>query len=208
MKNSVPRRRFIAAANSLTTELIVIGASAGGISILRRLLERLPADFHTPIVVVQHFGGEQGESLANFFSEFTSLTVKEVEDKELISPKTIYFAPPNYHVLVSRGKRLHLSIDAPIYYCRPSIDILFESAALAFGAKLLAIIFTGANEDGAIGVEMVRKMGGRVAIQSLEDAEYPVMPAEALKRVPQPDILADAEKLFDAIVSVEVSHST
>ncbi len=208
LKNFAQRRRFIAVANPHSTEMIVIGASAGGITILRRLLEKLPADFSVPIVVVQHFGAEHGESLANFFNEFTPLTVKEIEDKDPISSKMIYFAPADYHVLISKEKRLHLSIDAPVYYCRPSIDILFESAAFAFGEKLLAIIFSGANEDGAIGIEMVKKMGGRVAIQSIEDAEYPVMPAEALKRVPQPDFLASADELFDAIVNVEVSHST
>lgn len=194
--------------NEDSIELIVIGASAGGISALKHLFMTLPERFRIPIVVVQHFSPESTESLAEFFASFSTLHVKEVEDKEVIAPGTVYFAPANYHVLVSNERTLHLSVDAPVHYCRPSIDVLFETAAEALGPGLLAVILSGANEDGAYGVECVMKHGGKVAIQDINEAEFSIMPGEALKRVPSPFLQGDIKVLSRFISSLSEGGQT
>lgn len=202
MKSSQERRRSIRESNSDSPELIVIGASAGGITALKDLFLSLPQDFRIPIVVVQHLSHDFEESLPEFFKSFSMLKVKEVEDKEFLSPGTIYFAPANYHVLVSRERQLHLSVDEPVLFCRPSIDILFETAAEAVGPHLLAVILTGANKDGARGVECVMKHGGKVAIQDIKDAEFSIMPREALIKVPTPFLKGSIGKLSRFIASL------
>lgn len=180
-------------------ELIVMGASAGGIDFLKNMLLSLPSNFQLPIVVVQHFSGDFEESLAEFFSHFTALTVKEVEDKEVIQKGVIYFAPADYHVLISKEKRLHLSVDEPVYFCRPSIDVLFQTAAEAYRDHLLAFVLTGANEDGALGLQYVKELGGKVGIQDAKDAEFSFMPLAALRKVPQPDFIGNRAEIAELI---------
>src|SRR5690606_28329609 len=122
-------------------------------------------------------------------ANFCLLPVSEVEDKEPILSGHVYFAPRGYHLMSSRERRFHLNVDAPVHCCRPSIDVFFESVALAYGDDAVGVILSGSNADGAEGLRAIQLHGGRVGIQTPEDAEFPLMPEEALKKVPYPDFI-------------------
>lgn len=159
---------------------VVIGASAGGIQALRVLLEGLPATFVPPIVVVQHIPPDRPSALAELFGYRCVLRVVEVDDKQPLTSGTVFFAPPDYHLLVEDRQTLALSIDEPVKFSRPSIDVLFESAAAAFGTQLLAILLTGASSDGSEGLVSVRRAGGKAWVQCPSEAAVPTMPESAL----------------------------
>jgi two-component system, chemotaxis family, protein-glutamate methylesterase/glutaminase len=159
---------------------VVIGASAGGIQALRVLLERLPATFEAPIVVVQHIPPDRPSALAELFGYRCVLPVVEADDKQPLRSGTIFFAPPDYHLLVEDRQTLALSIDEPVKFSRPSIDVLFESAAAAFDTQLLAILLTGASSDGSEGLVSVRRAGGKAWVQCPSEAAVPTMPESAL----------------------------
>ena len=135
----------------MTLQAVVIGTSAGGVQALSQVLPRLPADFPAPVLVVVHVPPRQSNSLVDLFAAKCRLPVKEAEDKEPLAPGTIYFAPPDYHVLVEASGTIALSSDEHVNHSRPAIDVLFESAADAFGPELVGIVMTGANSDGAQG---------------------------------------------------------
>lgn len=163
-------------------EAVVIGASAGGIEALTMLLPALPPQLTTPFFIVLHLPRERPSLLVEIFRPRCAVPVREPEDKEPIAPGTVYFAPPDYHMLLERNGRIALSADEPLHFCRPSIDVLFESAADAYGEHLLGIILTGANEDGASGLEAVHRAGGTTVVQQPESAVAPVMVISALQR--------------------------
>jgi two-component system chemotaxis response regulator CheB len=161
-------------------EAIVLGVSAGGLAALGALLPALPASFALPIAIVQHVGAQSDGYLAEFLDRASAIGVKEAEDKELMQSGTAYLAPPGYHLLVERDRSLALSVDGRVNHCCPSIDVLFESAAAAFGPALIGVILTGANRDGAEGLRMVRQQGGLAIVQNPDGAQSPVMPRAAL----------------------------
>lgn len=164
---------------------VVIGASAGGIAALGTILPALPATFLVPIVVVlhQHPGGSA--AWPDYLARQTALAVVEVEDKMPLAAGTIHCAPPGYHLLMEQDGSFALSIDEKVHYARPSIDLLFASAADAFGPALIGVILTGANSDGAEGLAAIAARGGVAVVQSLQTADWPAMPAAALQAVPQ-----------------------
>jgi two-component system chemotaxis response regulator CheB len=157
-----------------------VGTSAGAVTALAVILPALPADYALPIVIALHIPAGSNATLVELFQPKCQMQLKEAEDKEPLSRGTIYFAPPDYHLLVEKDRRLSLSTEAPVNFSRPSIDVLFESAADAFGRSLLAIVLTGANDDGARGVAAVCAAGGKVVVQSPDTAEARAMPAAAL----------------------------
>jgi two-component system chemotaxis response regulator CheB len=156
-------------------ELIVIGCSLGGTQALRTLLCGLPADFQVPIAVVQHRHKSSDEVLPSYFRRECKLPVVDVDDKQWIRPGTVYLAPADYHLLVSRGE-FTLSVDEVVRHSRPSVDVLFETAADAYGPHLIGVVLTGANEDGVSGAERIKHRGGLVVVQDPETAEAPAMP--------------------------------
>ncbi|MDP9194276.1 MAG: chemotaxis protein CheB [Acidobacteriota bacterium] len=160
-------------------ELIVIGCSMGGMHALQIIFNALPKDFPTPIAVVQHRYRTSNEGLPAFLRRHTQLQVVDTTDKEWIKPGTVYLAPANYHLYVERGE-LSLSVDEAVAYSRPSIDVLFESAADAYGSGLIGVVLTGANADGARGAERIKKRGGFVIVQDPATAESPAMPSAAI----------------------------
>lgn len=162
---------------------IVIGASAGAVQALSVLLPPLAADFPIPVLVVVHVP-DVPSGLVALFAAKCRVPVREPEDKEPIVPGTVYFAPPGYHLLVEAEGQLALSVDAPVLFSRPSVDLLFESAAEAYGAALLGIVLTGANEDGAAGAQAIAAAGGAVLVQDPATAFAPAMPLAALARCP------------------------
>ena len=164
-------------------ELVVIGTSWGGLHALRRVLGGLPAAFDLPVVVVQHRHRDSDHLLVQLLQDHTSLKVHEIEDKTELEAGGVYVAPAEYHVLVEVG-HLALSTEEPVRYSRPSIDVTFESAADAYGARTVGVIMTGANDDGARGLKRIADRGGATIVQDPATAESGVMPAAALKLVP------------------------
>ncbi len=161
-------------------EAIVIGVSAGGMKALNTILRRLPSDFALSIIIVQHVHPDSDAFTVKFLNDRCSLTVKQADEKELILPGVIYIAPPNYHLLVEEDKTFSLSTDKHIYYARPSIDVLFETAADVFNEKLIGIILTGANEDGSQGLRKIKESGGLTIVQDPDTAEVDTMPKAAI----------------------------
>lgn len=164
---------------------IVIGASAGGIEALGVLLPMLPPSFRPPLIVVLHLRPDVPSLLQGLFSARCVLPVCEAEDKLPVRHGHVYVAPPDYHLLVERGKQdvhLALSVAPPVRFSRPSIDVLFESAAEVWRQRLLGILLSGANDDGARGLETIRACGGRTWVQAPHTASADTMPAEAIAR--------------------------
>lgn len=159
---------------------VVMGASAGGVEAISTLLAAIPAHWRPPVMVVVHLPPARPSGLAALLARRCALPVREAEDKMPLMPATVVVAPPDYHLLVERGSTLALSAEAPVRFSRPAIDPLFESAAAAFGAGLLAILLTGASDDGSAGLSAVRRAGGTAWVQDPDDARVPVMPAAAL----------------------------
>ena len=162
-------------------EAIAIGGSAGGFDAVTALLEALPTPFVPSILVVLHIPPDRPSQLATVFAARCRLPVREALDKETIEPGTVYVAPSDYHMLVEADGTLALSQDAPVAFSRPSIDVMFESAALAYGPRLLGIVLSGANEDGAAGLAAIRAAGGRAWVQDPADATSAAMPAAAVR---------------------------
>ena len=175
-------------------DAIVIGASAGGVDALMTLLPALPSGLAAAVLVVLHLPRDRSSLLVEIFRPRCALRVVEAQDKERVAAGTVYFAPPDYHLLVdadvdagakaARVPQLSLSVDEPVHFSRPSIDVLFESAADVYGARLMGIVLTGGNQDGAAGLSAVRRAGGITAVQDPETAQVPLMPASALARGP------------------------
>ena len=167
-----------------SVKAVVIGASAGAIQALSDILPALPAEFPVPIIIVVHVPADRSNFLAPLFQAKCALIVREAEDKELTSAGTVYFAPPDYHLLVEVDGTLSLSNDEPVQHSRPSIDVLFESAADALGPDLVGIVLTGANADGAAGLSAIAASGGQAIVQDPTTAYADAMPLAALKLCP------------------------
>lgn len=161
---------------------VVIGTSAGGLEALTRVVEDLPASYRLPLLVVQHVPATGPTQLAEIFARKTALRVVEACDKAPVQGGTLYFAAPGYHLLVEDDACLALSQDEPVHFSRPSIDVLFESAADTWGQRLVGVLMTGANEDGAAGLEAIARAGGLTVVQDPDEAEVDVMPRAALQR--------------------------
>lgn len=166
----------------MSYELIVVGASMGGLHAMQTLLRGLPADAGAAVAVAQHRSRDSARgSLESILQEHTRMPVLEAGDKDPIEPGRVYLAPPDYHLLVEPGS-FALSVDERVQYARPSIDVLFESAADAYGERLIGIVLTGANEDGAAGLAAVKRRGGVAVVQDPGTATARAMPEAALKR--------------------------
>src|SRR5712671_8196598 len=168
--------------------IVAMGTSWGGLSALRKLLGGLPRDFSIPIVLVQHRSKDSDRLLSQLLQDGTDLKVCEVEDKDALCAGTVHVAPANYHVLVESG-HLSLTIEEPVRFSRPSIDVMFASAADAYGPATIGLILTGANEDGARGLADIAKRGGRALVQDPRTAEIPIMPEAAIREVPTAESL-------------------
>ncbi|HEX2207200.1 MAG TPA: chemotaxis protein CheB [Longimicrobium sp.] len=167
--------------------LVVVGASAGGLHALRTIVGGLPEDFGIPVVVVQH-RAKESELLCELLQECSGLPVAEVNDKQEIGPG-VWVGPPDYHLLLDEDGFFSLSTDEPVRYSRPSIDVMFESAADVFGMDVIGVVLTGANADGARGLRRIADAGGHAVVQDPDTAEVRVMPRSAIKAVPEACVL-------------------
>jgi two-component system chemotaxis response regulator CheB len=171
-------------------DAVVIGASAGGVEALSEILPALPAGLRPALLIVLHLPRERPSLLVEIFANRCALPVREATDKEPVEPGTVYFAPPDYHMLVEKSRQIALSTDEPVHYSRPSIDVLFESAADVYADRLLGIILTGANADGAAGLHAVHRAGGTTVVQRPDSAKVPLMVVSALQRNPADFVLS------------------
>jgi two-component system chemotaxis response regulator CheB len=166
-----------------------IGTSWGGLAALTKLLGELPTDFNIPLVVVQHRSKDSERLLVQLLQDATDLKVCEIEDKDPLTPGTVHVAPANYHVLIEAGYA-SLTIEEPVRFSRPSIDVMLTSAADTYRSAAIGVVLTGANEDGARGLAHVVKRGGVGLVQDPKTAEIPIMPAAAIRAVPTAEVLS------------------
>jgi len=165
-------------------DLVAIGASWGGLDALRQILGSLPPDFDAAVVIAQHRAPESHPTaFRDLLGAVTRLQVREASDKDAIRPGTVYIAPPDYHLLVDPSS-VSLSTDRPVSYARPSIDVLFETAAESFRERCAGVVLTGANTDGADGLARIVELGGAAIVQDPADATRDEMPRAALRAVP------------------------
>ena len=182
--------------------LIVVGTSLGGLNALTRLLRDLPRQFPVPIAIVQHrTTAADGGGLAALLQQHTRLDVIEAEDKLPMLPGVVYLAPADYHLLIEEPGTLALSTEGPVRSARPSIDVLFQTAADAYGGALVAILLTGASADGAEGLSSVKKRGGRVIVEDPATAECRIMPAAGLAATAV-DYVLPLSKIGDHLVTL------
>ncbi len=180
--------------SDIKLEAIVIGASTGGVSALMSILGALPAGFGPPLVIVQHQRPDAKDRLARALDGKTAIRVKEADEKESITPGTAYLAPANYHLLIEDDRTFSLSVEEKVNFSRPSIDVLFESAADVYGPGLLGIILTGASIDGSQGLLAVKDGGGLTVVQDPESAEMDMMPLAAIKTA-DPDYILNLHEI-------------
>ena len=166
----------------VSPRVVVIGASAGAVDVLRTVLPALPKDATYSVVVVVHVPEGRPSLLADIFAPLCALPVSEIDDKQPLTPGTIFFAPPGYHTFIEDAATLALSNDDPENFSRPSIDVLFDSAAEALGEQVVAVLLTGASSDGAEGCARIRAAGGFVIAQDPSTCVSPVMPKAAVDR--------------------------
>lgn len=166
----------------MSFKIVVIGTSLGGLSALKIILRNLPADFSVPIAIVQHRHKESDDTMNKLLQECTLLPIREVEDKDQIESGHVYLAPADYHLLIEPN-HFALSTDEPVSYARPSIDVLFESAADIYAQQVIGVILTGANQDGVQGLKKVKARGGLTIVQEPATSESCVMPEAAISAV-------------------------
>lgn len=182
-------------------QALVIGASAGGVDALLKVLVGLPADFQAPIIVVLHLPEDRPSLLPDILGYRLALRVREAQDKQPIEPATVYVAPPGYHLSVEKDHTLSLSGELPVNYSRPSIDVLMVSAADAYGPGLLGILLTGANHDGAEGLAHIKARGGWTVVQDPGQAQASIMPEAAIRRQ-APDLVISLDGIHALLMSL------
>jgi two-component system chemotaxis response regulator CheB len=175
------------AAPKKAAGILAIGCSAGGVEALLKLLPSLPEGLPQAVVVVLHLPPDGDPMLPQIFAPKCRIAVKEAEDKEELESGTLYFAPSGYHLLVEREGLFSLSAEEPVNFSRPSIDVFFESVAVAYGSRAIGTVLTGANADGSIGIRAILEYGGRAAIQDPQTADYPKMPEAAVEAAGKSD---------------------
>lgn len=183
------------------TKLVVVGASSGGIEAISKFLSKLPVSLNIPVIIVLHIGNNKISTLLSQLNNKTSFLVKEAEEKETINPKTVYFAPPNYHIQVEENRTISLSTDAKVNFSRPSIDVLFETAAWVYKDELLGILLTGSNNDGSKGLLEIKKHGGKTIVENPKTAYSKTMPYTATTLF-EPDYIINIEDIAEKITEL------
>lgn len=168
---------------------VVIGASSGGLKALKTILSVLPGDFALPVIIVVHRHPNADGYMEESLDYKCTLSVKQVDEKEKIQNGVVYIGPPNYHVLIEDTRIFSLSVEEAVNYARPSIDVLFESAADVYGPELVGVVLTGNNDDGVRGLQRIKRRGGLTVVQTPETAEAESMPKAAIAAVDPDHVL-------------------
>jgi two-component system chemotaxis response regulator CheB len=200
IKNSGYLKRDI--NNVMHYEAIVIGVSSGGMNAMKIMFSLLPTDFNIPIIIVQHISPRSDNQWITLLNDKSSLHIKEADEKEKIEKGKIYIAPPNYHLLIEKNKTFSLTIDERVNFARPSIDVLFESAAEVYKNKLIGVILTGSNNDGTEGMKRIKEYGGLTIAQDPETAESAFMPASVIAAMQVDQVLS-----LDGIINLLIKIS-
>jgi two-component system chemotaxis response regulator CheB len=183
-------------------EAIVIGVSSGGMNAMKVMFSLLPKEFNTPIIIVQHISSQSENLWIRLLNDKSNIYIKEADEKEKIENGKVYIAPPNYHLLIERDKTFSLTVDERVNYARPSIDVLFESAAEAYKNKLIGVILTGSNNDGTNGLKRIKEYGGLTIVQDPATAESSYMPASAIAVV-QMDYILTLENIIKLLIKID-----
>ena len=183
-------------------EAIVIGVSSGGMNAMKVMFSLLPKDFNTPIIIVQHISAHSDNLWIKLLNDQNNLSIKEADEKENIEYGKVYIAPPNYHLMIEKDKTFSLTIDERVNFARPSIDVLFESAAEAYKDKLIGVVLTGSNNDGTNGIKRIQECGGLTIIQDPETAESSYMPASAIAVI-KPDYILSLEDIIQLLIKLD-----
>ena len=185
-------------------KMLVIGFSAGGIPLIKQILQSLPRHYPLPIVIVAHLPKGHESHLAELLNDITRLSVSMAKDKEIIVPGKVYVAPPDYHLLVEKHSfppTFALSVDVPVKAVRPSIDVLFESAAECYETGLIGVLLSGANSDGAEGMAYIKELGGLSIVLDPQESEFSTMPSAVIQRV-SVDYIASMDEIISLLLSV------
>lgn len=177
-------------------EALIIGGSAGSLEVLLKIFPDLRTDLGFAIILVLHRKAGKDSLLTSLLSSKTGLEVKELEEKEKMEPGKVYIVPPNYHLLMENNRTFSLDASEKVNFSRPSIDVTFESAAEVFGEKLVCLLLSGSNQDGAAGLQKVQENGGRILIQNPSTATVSFMPAQALALIRPDAVLNVTEMAF------------
>ncbi|AVQ12511.1 Protein-glutamate methylesterase CheB [Leptospira santarosai] len=187
-------------------EAIVMGVSAGGMNAMKTILPYLPSEYGIPLILVQHIGPRSDGTWFRILGDLCGIRIKEAEEKEKIEPGTVYVAPPNYHLLIEKDKTLSLAVTERVNFSRPSIDVLFESASDAYGDRLIGIVLTGANSDGAKGLKKIKENGGLAIVQDPLCSEASLMPESAIRAGPVDHILS-LEKITELLIRLDLNNT-
>ncbi|MBC7607190.1 MAG: chemotaxis protein CheB [Burkholderiales bacterium] len=188
-------------------EAIVIGVSSGGMNAMKVMFSLLPKEFKTPIIIVQHLGEYSDNYWIKLLNDKSNLSIKEADEKEKIENGNVYIAPPNYHLMIERDKTFSLTVDERVNYARPSIDVLFESAAEAYKNKLIGVILTGSSSDGTAGIKKIKEYGGLTIAQDPKTAESAYMPASAIAAI-KVDYILSLEDIIDLLIKTDKQNNT
>ena len=180
---------------------IVIGASFGGMEAVKKVITGLPSDFKIPIAIVLHIGNNNINTYMSLLGNQSHYVVKEAEEKEPLKEQTVYFAPPNYHLLIEEDFTQSLSTDEKVNFSRPAIDVLFETAAWSLKNNLIGILLTGSNNDGAEGLKTIKNNGGTTIVENPETAFAGTMPETAVELF-KPDYILDLKDITAKIIEV------
>lgn len=183
-------------------EAVMVGASAGGIDALLKILKGLPSTYRLPIVIVLHLPENRESRLPELFSHHLAIPVKEAIDKDVVAGRNVYFAGPGYHLSIEKDRTFSLSCEPPVFFSRPSIDFLMESAAQTYGPAAVGILLTGANQDGATGLQCIAESGGVTVVQDPNEARMATMPQAALAQF-TPDLILTLQEIHDFLVALE-----
>ena len=184
-------------------EAIVIGVSSGGMNAMKIIFSQLPKEFNIPIIIVQHIGSNSENMWIKLLNDKSNIELKEADEKEKIEKGKVYVAPANYHLLIERNKTFTLTIDERVNYARPSIDVLFETAAEAYKNKLIGVVLTGSNNDGTLGLKRIKECGGLTIVQDPDTAESYFMPASAIASI-KPDHILPLEEIVKLLIEIDI----
>jgi len=186
-------------------EAIVIGVSSGGMNAMKIIFSQLPNEFGIPIIIVQHIGSHSENMWIKLLNERSNIELIEADEKEKIEKGKVYIAPANYHLLIERDKTFTLTIDERVNYARPSIDVLFETAAEAYQNKLIGVVLTGSNNDGTKGLQRIKECGGLTIVQDPDTAESYYMPASAIASF-LPDHILPLEEIVKLLIEIDIQN--
>lgn len=198
-KNGSLKRNIKAIENY---KAIVIGVSSGGMDAMKMIFSALPAGFGIPIVIVQHISPRSDSRWISILDRNCRIQLKEADEKEKIQGGYVYLAPPNYHLLIETDHTFSLTIEERVNYARPAIDVLFETAAAAYRNRLIGVVLTGANHDGAAGLKAIKECGGLCIVQDPKTAASRYMPDAALAAV-EPDHVLPLGDIIKLLVSLD-----